>query len=62
MLLLASGGRGLMILKLLVWNLALNTPPVGTVLQMPRRQMSYGRMGCGAMDILGTNFLVASVV
>jgi hypothetical protein len=24
----------------------------------PRRQMSYGYMGCGAMDILGTILLV----
>jgi len=27
--------------------------------QMPRQQVAYGYFGCGAMDILGTNFLAA---
>ncbi len=39
-------------------NLALNTPPVGT----DAEAAGYGYMGCRAMDILDTNFLVAEAI
>jgi hypothetical protein len=55
--LLARGGRGLYEQKLLKYRVLVTVSAIWV--QMSRRQVAYGYMGCSAMCHLGTIFLVA---
>jgi hypothetical protein len=56
-LLLACGAQGAYEEKKLLYSIESCFRPMWV--QMPRRQVAYGYMGYGPMDILGTSFLVA---